>query len=59
MLLPGCRVVALFSPATRDEAAADRAGFAGWMCPRDFDPATLPRSVNLLDSARKIRVYKA
>jgi hypothetical protein len=29
------------------------------MCPRDFDPATLPRSVNLFDFARKILVYKA
>ena len=27
--LPRCRVVALFSPATRDEAAATCAGFAG------------------------------
>jgi hypothetical protein len=59
MLCPRCRVVALFSPATRDEAAADRAGFAGWICRHDFDPTSPPRTVNLLDFARKIPVYMA
>jgi hypothetical protein len=48
--LPGCRVVALFSPATRDEAAATCASFAGRTGRFDFDPTGPCRTVNLLDS---------